>query len=168
MILDEKNEFGDSLSVALTAGAAWQNVGDLIDLGSTNTLVDIGNGQPVWLIVRVASGGGITAAGAGTFAMRLVSDATTTIHASTSTVHVTSATITTQATTPATGLTAGSTIIATALPLGSYERYIAMQAQVVTQSTSAITDYACTVDAFLTTDPAKYVNYADNSSLGAV
>src|SRR3546814_19070666 len=47
MYLDKENEFSDAQAV--TATAISENV---IDLGATNTLKDIGAGEEVWLVVR--------------------------------------------------------------------------------------------------------------------
>src|SRR3546814_20071671 len=47
MYLDKENEFSDAQAV--TATAISENV---IDLGATNTLKDIGAGEEVWQVVR--------------------------------------------------------------------------------------------------------------------
>ena len=47
MILDERNEFADAVSVAGTAGTAL--IGDVIDLTATHR--GIGNGQPLYLVI---------------------------------------------------------------------------------------------------------------------
>src|SRR3546814_11399807 len=50
MYLDKENEFSDAQAV--TATAISENV---IDLGATNTLKDIGAGEEVWLVVRTST-----------------------------------------------------------------------------------------------------------------
>jgi hypothetical protein len=49
MIMDERLEFADAVSVAAAAGTAL--IGDVIDLGSVHR--DIGAGQPVYLVITV-------------------------------------------------------------------------------------------------------------------
>lgn len=155
MILDELNEFADATSVALTAGAAWQNIGDVIDLGLAAR--DVGNGQPLYLVVSVDTG--INAAGAGSIAFRLASDDSGTIHVSTSTVHAVSPTFVTSTTSgdaPSGALRAGQTLWVVALPMEGnvYERYLGIQTNVLTQNTTA-----GAVSAFLTHDVARWKSY---------
>jgi hypothetical protein len=155
MILDERNEFCDATSVALTAGASWQNIGDVIDVGLAAR--DIGNGEPVYLVVTVDTG--INAAGAGSIAFRMASDDSGTIHASTSTVHAVSPTLTTSTTSgdaPSGALRAGQVLWVTALPMEGnvYERYVGIQTLVSTQDTSA-----GKVNVFLTRDVARWKAY---------
>lgn len=155
MILDERNEFCDDTSVALTAGASWQNIGDVIDLGLAAR--DVGNGQPLYLVISVGTDG-IDAAGAGSIAFRLASDDSGTIHASTSTVHAVSATFVTSTTSGDAGgaLEPGKSLLVVALPMEGnvYERYIGLQALVSTQNTTA-----GKVHAFLTNDVARWKTY---------
>ena len=155
MILDERNEFCDNTSVALTAGASWQNVGDQIPLGVAR---DIGSGEPLYLVVAVGSTGIKVGANTGTVAFRLASDDSDTIHASTSTVHVVSPTFATSTTSDAGVLKAGTPLLIVALPMegNAYETYLGIQALVSTENTTA-----GTVNAFLTHDVAKWKAYAD-------
>lgn len=155
MILDKLNEFADATSVALTAGAAWQNIGDVIDLGLAAR--DVGNGQPLYLVVSVDTG--INAAGAGSLAFRLASDDSGTLNVSTATVHAVSPTFTTATTSgdaPSGALRAGQTLWVVALPMEGnvYERYLGMQVNVLTQNTTA-----GAVSAFLTHDVARWKSY---------
>ena len=84
MILDERFEFCDATSVALTAGANFQNIGDVVDLSVAR---DIGVGMPLYLVVQVDTTI-ITGGNAGTIQFQLVSDASGTIATNgTQTVH---------------------------------------------------------------------------------
>lgn len=155
MILDKRNEFADAVSVALTAGAAWQNIGDVIDLGLAAR--DVGNGEPLYLVVNVDTG--INAAGAGSIQFRLASDDSGTINVSTGTVHAVSplfVTSTTSGDAPSGALQAGTTLWIVALPMEGnvYEQYLGIQVNVLTQNTSA-----GKVNAFLTHDVARWKSY---------
>lgn len=157
MILDKRNEFCDNVSAALTAGASWQNVGDVIDLGS-QVGRDVGNGEPIYLVVNVGETG-INAAAAGAFQVRLVSDTDANPpSATTATVHFTSASIVTSTTSGNAGgaLAAGTRIAAVALPieLPVYERYLGVQVLVTTSNTTA-----GTLDAYLTSDVQAWKAY---------
>lgn len=156
MILDERTEFCDDTSVILTAGASWQNVGDQIPLDVAR---DLGNGQPIYLVVAVGTDG-IDAAGAGAFAVRLASDNSATIHASTSTVHIASASFVTATTSGDAGaaLEPGKPLLIVALPMegNAYETFLGIQVLVTTQDTTA-----GKINAFLTHDVAKWKAYAD-------
>lgn len=155
MILDKRTEFCDGVSVALTAGASWQNIGDVIDLGAQAR--DVGNGQPLYLVISTAVG--INAAGAGSLAFRLVSDTDANPPSvTTSTVHAVSPTFTTSTTSGGAGgaLAAGRLLMVVALPWEglAYERYLGIQALVSTQNTTA-----GSIDAFLTHDPQVWKAY---------
>lgn len=163
MILDARNEFCNATSVALTAGASWQNVGNQIPVlplalntaGTDYVNTDIGAGEPLYLVIRVTTGIDI-AANTGTIAFRLTTDDSATLHASTSTVIWTSASIATNPTIPA-GLLAGATIAVVALPQNiTYEEYLGIQVLVTTETTTA-----GAIDAFLTKDVAKWSAFAD-------
>jgi hypothetical protein len=152
MILDERTEFADA--VALNTGAAGTyNIGDVIDtqVGSLNTLINHGNGQPLYLVITVDTTA--TSGGAATGQFRLVSDAIAVPDTATATVHYTSAAI------AVASLTAGTVIALVALPHGSYERYLGIQ-----QITGTAAFTAGKVNAFLTLDPSAWRAYADNVS----
>ena len=149
MILDERTEFADA--TALNTGAAGTyNVGDVIDtqVGTLNTTLNFGQGQPLYLVISVDTAA--TSGGAATGQFRLVSDAVATPDTSTCTVHYTSAAI------PVASLTAGSSPVVVALPYGSYERYLGIQ-----QITGTAAFTAGKINAFLTPDPAAFRAYAD-------
>jgi len=143
MILDERNEFADALTIATATGRALH--GDVIDLGVAR---DIGNGEPLYLVISIDTA--VTSAGAATVDFELVSDAqaaiavdgTATIHASTGAIG--------KAT-----LVAGYTRVL-ALPMEGavYERYLGVITNV---GTAALT--AGKANAFLTHDVTRWKAY---------
>lgn len=153
MILDERNEFADAVSVAGSAGTAL--IGDVIDLGATSS--DIGNGQPLYLVIQTDTEI-ITGGSAGTIQFALASDAAAAIATDGSaSVHYTSASLVTDdAAANSAALNAGGVIAAVALPNGTYERYLGILATIGTTTVTA-----GKINAFLTTDVAKWVATAD-------
>lgn len=153
MILDERNEFADAVSVAGSAGTAL--IGDVIDLGGTSQ--DIGNGQPLYLVIQTDTEI-ITGGSAGTIQFTLASDAQAAIATDGSaTAHFVSASLVTDdAAANSAALNAGGVIAAVALPMGTYERYLGILATIGTTTVTA-----GKINAFLTTDVAKWVATAD-------
>lgn len=153
MILDERNEFADAVSVAGSAGTAL--IGDVIDLGATSS--DIGNGEPLYLVIQTDTEI-ITGGSAGTIQFQLASDASASIATDGSaTVHYTSASLVTDdAAANSAALNAGGVIAAVALPMGSYERYLGILATIGTTTVTA-----GKINAFLTHDVSKWVATAD-------
>jgi hypothetical protein len=154
MILDEKLEFCDATSVALTAGATVQNIGDILD---TDAARDLGNGEPLYLVITVDTAI-ITAGSAGTITFQLVSDSTDTIATDgTQTVHFRSKAFVTDDA-ALNDLDVGETVVCVALPYGgdnaAYERYLALQTYVLTTDTTA-----GKINAFLTREPAHWKAY---------
>jgi len=146
MILDERNEFADATALG-TSGTGRQLVGDVIDLGAVSQ--DIGNGEPLYLVVQVDTA--VTSDGNATVSFELASDAQAAIATNgTATVHVVTPAI------AKTALTAGVIVASVALPMGTYERYLGIIANV---GTAAVT--AGKINAFLTKDVAKWVATAD-------
>jgi len=146
MILDERNEFADATALG-TSGTGRQLVGDVIDLGKVSQ--DIGNGEPLYLVVQVDTA--VTSDGSATVSFELASDAHAAIATNgTATVHVVTPAI------AKTALTAGVIVAAVALPMGTYERYLGIIANV---GAAAVT--AGKINAFLTKDVAKWVATAD-------
>jgi hypothetical protein len=148
MILDEKLEFCDATALN-TGGAATYNIGDVLDLGVAR---DIGNGQPLYLVV-VCHTGIVVGASTGTVTFQLVSDGTDTIATNgTQTVHAASGAWATSTT----AIPAGTVLFAAPVPMQGtvYERFLAVQ-QIT--GTTALT--AGAVNAFLTMDVAKWVAY---------
>jgi hypothetical protein len=152
MILDDKLEFADAVSVA--ASASTINVGDVIDLSVAR---DIGNGEPLYLVITVDTEI-ITGGSAGTIAFQLVSDGTDTIAVDGSqTVHYKSRDfVTDDAATNDAALSVGAVPVVVALPQEgqAYERYLAVQAVIGTTTTTA-----GKINAFLTHSAANWKSY---------
>ena len=146
MILDERTEFCDATSAVLAFGATGAILGDVVDLGATPTLRDIGNGETIYLVIQVTT----TFVGAtSTTTFELASDSTANLATSRTTHWISSAI-------PVATLVAGYTI-AVAVPPGlTYERYLGLWETVGTANVTA-----GAVNAFLTHDIAKWAPYSD-------
>ena len=157
MILDERTELADAVSVA--AAASTFNVGDVID---TSVVRDLGNGRTVYLVVNVDTEI-ITGGTAGTIQFQLVSDSVATPATDgTQTIHAISEEfVTDDAAANDSELNAGGRPFVIALPLEGpeYERYLGLQAIV---GTTTIT--AGNVNAFLTLDPSGWKAHADGAN----
>jgi hypothetical protein len=153
MILDERLEFADAVSVAGSVGTTL--VGDVIDLGLTSS--DIGNGDSLYLVIQTDTEI-ITAGTAGTIKFQLVTDSTSSIAVDgTASVHFDTGTLVTDdalANDPR--LNVGGIIAAVELPIADYERYLGV---LCTIGGHAVT--AGKINAFLTPDVAKWVAYPD-------
>jgi hypothetical protein len=146
MILDKLGEFADATALD-TAGTGRVLVGNVIDLSVAR---DIGNGEPMWLVIQVDTA--VLSGGAATVSFELASDAQAAIAVDASeTTHFASAAI------PKATLVAGYQI---AIPLPgenpAYERYLGIIQNV---GTAALT--AGKINAFLTHDVAKWKSLAD-------
>lgn len=138
MWMDERLEFADALDVSAVAGSLLE--GDVIDSSTPDK--DIGQGQPVYMIVQVDVafvGGGASVD------FQLRSDAIEAVNPTTGTLHnSTGAQV-------VANLAVGA-IFVMALPMGTdYERYLGL---VVV--TSGATTTAGSVNAFLTYDPTGW------------
>lgn len=147
MILDERTEFCDA--TALNTGAAGTYLlGDQID---TSVVRDLGNGQPIYLVITVDTLP--TSAGAATAQFTLASDDSASIATNgTASVHfVTKAFAISE-------MAAGTVLAAVALPMQgvAYERYVGI---LQTTGTAAFTGGK--INAFLSTDVARWRAYAD-------
>ena len=143
MFMDERNEFSDGQTCANAASTVLST--NVID---SSVARDLGNGQPVYLVIQIDTT--VTSDGAALIQFRLRSDAAAAIHATTSTAHVDTGAI------PKATLVAGYTQVIP-LPMGTtYERYIGVQHIV-----SAATTTAGTYSAFLTLDPTGWTAYPD-------
>jgi hypothetical protein len=146
MILDERTEFCSAQAVTATA------ISDVIDLGATPTLRDIGNGHGAYLVIQCDESA--TASGSATVAFSLESDSTANL-ATSPTVHLTTAAIG-KAT-----LVAGYRVLCIALPIGvNYERYLGVR---FTVATGPLT--AGKFSAFITMDPTG--SHAYPNAVGA-
>lgn len=154
MIMDERLEFADAVSVAAAAGTAL--IGDVIDLGTAAT-PDIGNGEEMWLVVTTDTEI-ITGGVAGTLQIKLVSDAQAAIATDGSaTEHILSKVfVTDDAGANSAELNAGGVLIMARLPVETYERYLGILAVTGTTTTTA-----GKINAFLTKNPAKWKAIAD-------
>lgn len=152
MIMDERLEFADAVSVAAAAGTAL--IGDVIPLGVVPR--DMGSGTPLYLIVSVDTEI-ITGGVAGTIKFQLVSDAQAAIATDgTATVHFDSGTfVTNSAAANSNLLNAGSFPVVAAIPMegNAYEAFLGL---LVTIGTTAVT--AGKINAFLTLNPPHNVN----------
>jgi hypothetical protein len=101
MVLDKYLEFDDTRA-ALTASAISTNV---VDLGATNLLKDLGSGYPIWFVVQVDT----TGTGTGTVVIALVSGGDVALQ-TTPVTHIASPAIV------GTNLVAGAEIIRAPLP----------------------------------------------------
>lgn len=155
MILDERLEFADALSIAAVAGTAI--VGDVIDLGAG--VADIGIGEDMWVVIQTTTEI-ITAGLAGTIEFFLVSDSLATLGAGVvadCTRHLSSGSLVTDdAAANDAKLNAGGVILAARLPAGTYERYLGILCTIGGQTVTA-----GAVNAFLTKDYAKWAALAD-------
>jgi hypothetical protein len=145
MIIDKLLEFGDAAACFVNVGTAI--VGDVVDLGSAPTLKDIGNGEPLYLVIQIDT----TIAGAGSSSeFKLVSDSTANLTTS-PTTHYTSGAIAVATT------VSGYAVCCVPLPVGvSYERYLGIT---VTSSGANTTDGHA--NAFLTLTPPVWYATSD-------
>lgn len=152
MILDERTEFCDA--TALNTGVAGTYlIGDQIDLSPTGAGVvgrDVGNGDPVYLVITVDTTA--TSGGAATLQISLASDDTAAISTTTSTIHFTSRVF------ALASVAAGAVLVCVPLPLEgpAYERYLG-----ILQITGTAAFTAGKLNAFLTHDPAKWYALPD-------
>lgn len=153
MILDERTEFADAVSVAAAAGTAL--IGDVIDLEVAR---DIGNGEPVYLAITVDTEI-ITGGVAGTVQFQLASDAQAAIATDGSaTIHAQSDAFVTGAAGTTAELAVGSTLFMVPLPLegNAYEQYLGVLCVTGTTTTTA-----GAINAFLTMDPHGWAAQPD-------
>jgi len=149
MIMDERLEFADATALD-TSGTDTDLIGDVIDLGSTTS--DIGNGQPIYLVIQVDTA--VTSGGSATVDFKLLSDAAAAIAVDgTATQHFASGPVA-KAT-----LIAGYTVAVVALPIGTYERFLGVA---TTTATAALT--AGKINAFLTYDPVGWTALPDSTN----
>lgn len=149
MILDTFNEFCDATALNTGAAAAYL-LGNQIDLGAT-VPGDIGNGEPLYLVIQVDTA--IAAGAGGTLTFSLASDADAAMTPATATKHFTTGTFDAAA-----GIAAGTVLAAVAVPMegAAYERYLG-----IVQTTGVAAVSAGKINAFLTHDVAKWVATPD-------
>jgi hypothetical protein len=149
MIMDERLEFADAVSVAAAAGTAL--IGDVIDLGSVAR--DMGSGEPMYLVITVDTEI-ITGGTAGTIKFLLASDAQAAIAVDgTASVHADTGTfVTDDAAANSAQLNAGAILYYGTLPGEGtlYERYLGILCTIATTTVTA-----GKINAFLTLDPPR-------------
>lgn len=142
MIFDERLEFADYVGANMAAGN--RIFGDVVDLGASPTLQDIGSGSPVYLVIQSQS----ALAGAGNITLELKSDSTADLATS----------ATTHATTGTAVYTVWPALTTVVIPLPDgvvYERYLGMW------YTNSGTISGGNFNCFLTQTPAKYTAFND-------
>lgn len=158
MILDERNEFADAVSVAAAAGTAL--IGDVIDLGTIAR--DIGVAEHLFLVISVDTEI-ITGGVAGTIKFQLASDAQAAIATDgTATIHYDTGTfVTDDAAANSDLLNAGSILAHIAIPMqgNTYERYLGI---LCTIGTTTVT--AGAISAYLTPDKHSMKYYAEGAN----
>ena len=142
MILDERNEFADAVSLS-TTGTGTLNIGDQIYVPTAG--LNLGTVDDIFCVIEVDTAIGST--GSATVEFRVCSDNTATIHATTSTKHYTSGAI------AVASLVKGYRI-AFALPRGTYEEYIGVQTVIGTAKLNA-----GKINAYLVNQPYDHTAY---------
>lgn len=146
MIFDERNEFADAAAIALNIGNAIAPNTDVIDLGATPTLRNLGAGEPLFLVLQVDTA--FVGTGA-TIQFQLASDSTADL-ATSKTIH-----LDTGAIALATWVAGYTKVIA--LPdEATYERYLGLWMTVATANVTA-----GKLNAFLTRDVSRWTAYPD-------
>lgn len=146
MILDKRNEFCDATALN-TGGAGTYLIGDQIDLGTAR---DVGNGQPMYLVITVDTLP-TSANSTATAQFQLASDASASIATNgTATVHLETKAF------AISEMAAGTVLAAIALPMEgvAYERYLGLLQVTGTQAFTG-----GKINAFLTHDVAKWKSY---------
>ncbi len=159
MILDERLELADAISVAGGAGTAL--IGDVIDrrfLGNDNSSIDADESAPLYLVIQTDMEI-ITGGSAGTIRFQLVSDAQAAIATDGSaSIHFdTGPLVTDDAAANSPQLNVGGLIACFLLPpFGrGFERYLGLLCVIGTTTVTA-----GKINAFLTTNPSNYRAYA--------
>ncbi|MBP8282320.1 MAG: hypothetical protein KAX46_00130 [Chromatiaceae bacterium] len=142
MLLDERTEFADAAAIALNIGNAIAPNTDVIDLGATPTLRDLGGGERLYLVLQVDT----TFVGAGaTIQFQLASDSTANL-ATSRTNHIDTGAIALAT------WAAGYTKVIPLPTEATYERYLGLWMTVATANVTA-----GKLNAFLTNQaPAQY------------
>lgn len=145
MIFSKRTEFCDATALN-TGGAGTYLLGDQVDLGTAR---DVGNGEPLYLVITVdtlpTSGGSATARFtlASDDSASIATDGSATVHFQTKAFAISE-------------MAAGQVLCAIALPMEgvAYERYLGI---LQTTATAAFTGGK--INAFLTHDVAKWKSY---------
>lgn len=152
MILDSQEVLSDAQAVTSTAIST--NVLDLNPDGSANAIQDVGNGEPVYLVVQTQTAATDSGSDA-TLTVTLESDTDPAL-ATTPVVHFSSGALAFSAFSPA-----GSRLVAIRLPSANYQRYIGVR---YTVASGPLT--AGKFDAFIAKDINAVKAYASGFSVG--
>ena len=144
MILDERLEFADAAAIALNTTNAIAPNTDVINLGATPTLRDLGAGEPIYLVIQVDT----VFAGAGNVTFDLVSDSAAALTTS-KTTHITTGAL------AYTVYTAGKTFIYALPQEATYEQYLGLWETTSGNLTGG------KINAFLTKDVSRWTAYND-------
>lgn len=154
-MLDSFNEICDATTLN-TGGVGTYTIGNQIDLSVAGR--DIGNGEPAWLIVQVATTA--TSGGSATATFTLVTASATDLTTGATTLATSPtwavANMTATGTSGAGTVGRGTVLWRIALPSATYARYLGIRQTTGTQAFST-----GAVDAFITTDPQVYAAYAN-------
>jgi hypothetical protein len=147
MIADALNTFCSSTSLN-TGAAGTYDIGDVIDLGVTSPQRNIGAGEKnLWLVIAVDTTA--TSGGAATLRIDLATSASADMSTPTSIVSTPTYAVA--------NLTAGTRLMAVALPSTSlYKRYIGIK-----QVTGTAAFTAGKIDAFITSGLQDFTAYSD-------
>jgi hypothetical protein len=146
MIIDDLLEFADAAAIALNIGNAIAPNTDVIDLGAAPTLQNLGNGQPVYLVLTVDTAFvGATA----TIQFQLATDSTANL-ATSRTNHIDTGAI-------AVATWAAGFTLCIPLPVSdTYERYMGLWMTVATANVTA-----GKLNAYLSPTPVGNIHYPD-------
>jgi hypothetical protein len=150
MILDERSEFADAAAIALNIGNAIAPNTDVMDLGATPTLRDLGNGRQVYLVLQVDTA---FVGNNATVQFQLASDSTANL-ATSRTNHIDTGALALGAGSTTNWSVVGFTRIYSLPVEATYERYLGLWMTVVTANVTA-----GKLNAFLTTDVAAWRSY---------
>ena len=144
MFIDSRLELADAAAIALNTTNAIAPNCNVIDLGATPTLRDLGAGEPIYLVLQVDT----VFAGAGNVTFELASDSTADL-ATSKTVHVTTGAL------AYTVYVAGYTKIYALPQEVTYERYLGLWETTSGNLTGG------KINAFITKDVSRYTAYND-------
>ena len=155
MILDERNEFADANTAGIQGATGTELLGDVIDLGAAGQ--NVGNGQPLYLVVSVdteidsaADGASVEFVVASDAAAAIAVDGSASEHASTGVI-------------AEANCTAGAQFVV-AVGIGvEFERYMGV---LVKRTGEAVT--AGAVSAFLTMDPTGWKAYPNSANIADI
>lgn len=144
MFIDSRLELADAAAIALNTTNAIAPNCNVIDLGATPTLRDLGAGEPMYWVIQVTT----DFAGAGNVTFDLVSDSAAALTTS-KTTHITTGAI------AYTAWTAGTTKIFALPQEATYEQYVGIWETASGNLTGGA------INSFLTRDVSRWTAYND-------